>query len=127
MFRQGDRERALGQPISPLMDRTKGGVTKSQTGFFNVVALPMYTVGRISYPGSSYQKCRWDVGCPCIHAIPPPPPLPPSPDAKIMQIMQAFGQTFPAASQVMANLNLNFVHWTASEEAAAPAAASPSL
>ena len=45
MFRQGDRERAMGQPVSPLMDRTKGGVTKSQTGFFNLVALPMYTVG----------------------------------------------------------------------------------
>ena len=47
MFRQGDRERALGQPVSPLMDRTKGGVTKSQTGFFNIVALPIYTVGMI--------------------------------------------------------------------------------
>ena len=34
----------MGQPISPLMDRTKGGVTKSQTGFFNIVAMPMYTV-----------------------------------------------------------------------------------
>ena len=45
MFRQGDRERALGQPVSPLMDRTKGGVTKSQTGFFNIVAMPIYTVG----------------------------------------------------------------------------------
>ena len=45
MFLQGDRERALGQPVSPLMDRTKGGVTKSQTGFFSIVALPMYTVG----------------------------------------------------------------------------------
>jgi hypothetical protein len=44
MFRQGDRERALGLPISPLMDRAKGGVTKSQTGFFSIVALPMYTV-----------------------------------------------------------------------------------
>ena len=45
MFYQGDRERALGQSVSPLMGRTKGGVTKSQTGFFNIVALPMYTVG----------------------------------------------------------------------------------
>ena len=45
MFRQGDRERALNQPVSPLMDRTKQGITKSQAGFFAVVALPMYTVG----------------------------------------------------------------------------------
>ena len=44
MFLQGDNERALGQPISPLMDRSKGGVTKSQTGFFKVVALPQFTV-----------------------------------------------------------------------------------
>ena len=44
MFRQGDRERAMGQPVSPLMDRTKGGVTKSQTGFFSIVALPIYQV-----------------------------------------------------------------------------------
>ena len=30
MFRQGDRERAAGYPVSPLMDRTKTGITKSQ-------------------------------------------------------------------------------------------------
>jgi hypothetical protein len=45
MFRQGDKEKSLGQPVSPLMDRTKGGVTKSQCGFFNIVALPLYKVG----------------------------------------------------------------------------------
>ena len=44
MFRQGDREKSLGQPVSPLMDRARGGVTKSQTGFFNIVARPIYTV-----------------------------------------------------------------------------------
>ena len=32
MFRQGDRERAAGQPVSALMDRTKTGITKSQVG-----------------------------------------------------------------------------------------------
>lgn len=45
LFRQGDQEKALGQPISPLMDRGKAGVTKSQQGFFNVVALPLFKVG----------------------------------------------------------------------------------
>lgn len=50
LFQQGDRERALGQPISPLMDRTKAGIQKSQTGFFAVVALPMYTVGGAPLP-----------------------------------------------------------------------------
>ena len=44
MFRQGDREKTLGQPVSPLMDRARGGVTKSQTGFFNIVARPIFTV-----------------------------------------------------------------------------------
>jgi hypothetical protein len=42
LFRQGDQERSNGLPISPLMDRHKAGITKSQTGFFDIVALPMY-------------------------------------------------------------------------------------
>ena len=36
-FLQGDRERLLGLPISPLFDRTMQGVTKSQVGFFDIV------------------------------------------------------------------------------------------
>ena len=44
LFRQGDQEKAVGQPVSPLMDRTKTGITKSQCGFFNIVARPMYQV-----------------------------------------------------------------------------------
>ena len=36
MFRQGDAERALGLPVSALMDRTTGGVMQSQEGFFKV-------------------------------------------------------------------------------------------
>eukprot|EP00798_Chlamydomonas_sp_ICE-L_P016316 gene16316-22505_t len=43
MFRQGDREKAAGLPISALMDRSKAGVTKSQPGFFNVVVLPLFS------------------------------------------------------------------------------------
>ena len=31
-FRQGDKERNLGLPISPLFDRSKQGITKSQVG-----------------------------------------------------------------------------------------------
>ena len=53
MFRQGDQERALGQPISPLMDRSKGGVTKSQTGFFNIVASPMYKAFAETFPNAA--------------------------------------------------------------------------
>ena len=33
MFRQGDLEKARGHPsVSPLMDRDKGGITRSQPG-----------------------------------------------------------------------------------------------
>ena len=32
MFRQGDLEKARGYVVSPLMDRDKGGITKSQPG-----------------------------------------------------------------------------------------------
>ena len=32
LFAQGDRERDEGLPISPLMDRSKDGVSKAQTG-----------------------------------------------------------------------------------------------
>jgi hypothetical protein len=31
---QGDKERELGLPISPLFDRQKPGASKSQIGFF---------------------------------------------------------------------------------------------
>ncbi|KAG2486573.1 hypothetical protein HYH03_014743 [Edaphochlamys debaryana] len=40
-FLQGDREKALGLPISPLFDRSKQGASKSQVGFFDFVALPL--------------------------------------------------------------------------------------
>lgn len=40
-FKQGDVERSLGLKISPLMDRRIGGITRSQTGFFEVIALPL--------------------------------------------------------------------------------------
>ncbi|KAJ9526981.1 hypothetical protein QJQ45_025308 [Haematococcus lacustris] len=41
-FAQGDAERAQGLTISPLCDRTKQGITKSQIGFFDFVALPLF-------------------------------------------------------------------------------------
>lgn len=36
-YRQGDRERELGLPISPLCDRTTHNLPKSQLGFVNFV------------------------------------------------------------------------------------------
>ncbi|DBA79866.1 TPA: hypothetical protein ACH3X1_008215 [Trebouxia sp. C0004] len=42
-FRQGDKERACGMPVSPLMDRsTQGGMTRSQLGFFSIVGIPLF-------------------------------------------------------------------------------------
>lgn len=41
-FRQGDKEKAAHLMVSPLMDRCKDGITKSQVGFFDIVALPLF-------------------------------------------------------------------------------------
>jgi len=41
-FRQGDRESAGGLPVSPLFDRHKQGISKSQVGFFDIVVIPLY-------------------------------------------------------------------------------------
>jgi len=53
LFRQGDREKALGLPVSLLMDRQKDGISKSQVGFFNAVAMPMYETLAQAFPGTS--------------------------------------------------------------------------
>jgi hypothetical protein len=37
-FNQGDREKAAGIPVSPLFDRDKPGVSKSQPGFYTFVS-----------------------------------------------------------------------------------------
>ncbi|KAG2430444.1 hypothetical protein HXX76_009967 [Chlamydomonas incerta] len=52
-FRQGDRERELGLPISPLFDRAKQGVSKSQVGFFEFVALPLARALTSAFPGAT--------------------------------------------------------------------------
>lgn len=41
-FRQGDVERTSGMTISPLFDRSKQGITKSQVGFFDIVIIPLF-------------------------------------------------------------------------------------
>ncbi|KAG2425825.1 hypothetical protein HXX76_013450 [Chlamydomonas incerta] len=51
-FRQGDRERELGLPISPLFDRSKQGVSKSQVGFYDFVALPLVHALSSAFPGT---------------------------------------------------------------------------
>jgi hypothetical protein len=51
-FIQGDAEHALGMPITPLFDRTKPGITKSQVAFMDIVALPLFTAMTQVYPGT---------------------------------------------------------------------------
>ncbi|EFJ48255.1 3'5'-cyclic nucleotide phosphodiesterase, partial [Volvox carteri f. nagariensis] len=51
-FRQGDKERQLGIPISPLFDRAKQGVSKSQVGFYDFVALPLLHALCSAFPGT---------------------------------------------------------------------------
>ncbi|KAG2490637.1 hypothetical protein HYH03_011028 [Edaphochlamys debaryana] len=55
-FRQGDREKELGLPISPLFDRSKQGVSKSQVGFYDFVALPLVHALASAFPGAQQLK-----------------------------------------------------------------------
>ncbi len=41
-FRQGDREKELGLPVSPFMDRATTQVSKCQIGFIDFIVLPLY-------------------------------------------------------------------------------------
>ncbi|EFJ46426.1 3'5'-cyclic nucleotide phosphodiesterase, partial [Volvox carteri f. nagariensis] len=51
-FRQGDQERQRGLPVSPLFDRAKQGVSKSQVGFYDFVALPLVRAVAEAFPGA---------------------------------------------------------------------------
>lgn len=41
-YRQGDKEREMQMPISPMMDRNKGAVGKGQIAFMNYIVHPMF-------------------------------------------------------------------------------------
>ncbi|GIL81204.1 hypothetical protein Vretifemale_10267, partial [Volvox reticuliferus] len=45
-------ERQLGIPISPLFDRSKQGVSKSQVGFYDFLALPLVHALCSAFPGT---------------------------------------------------------------------------
>jgi len=51
-FRQGDAERAAGMTISPLFDRNKQGISKSQVGFYDIVVIPLFHAFARVFPGS---------------------------------------------------------------------------
>lgn len=52
-FLQGDKEKELGLPISPFMDRTKPNLCKSQVGFIDYICKPLYEC--LASFDSSYQ------------------------------------------------------------------------
>merc|ERR1712228_139831 len=53
-FAQGDREKNRGmEQVSFLMDSDKPGVSETQVGFFNFVALPMFRTFVHAFPGAS--------------------------------------------------------------------------
>jgi len=49
-WRQGDKERELGMPISAFMDRTQADIPKCQTGFMQFIAIPVYTAMTEQFP-----------------------------------------------------------------------------
>ncbi|KAJ3034088.1 High affinity cAMP-specific and IBMX-insensitive 3',5'-cyclic phosphodiesterase 9A [Rhizophlyctis rosea] len=51
-FRQGDKERAMGLPISQFMDRTATNVGKCQIGFIDFLVAPMYEAWNLFSGGS---------------------------------------------------------------------------
>lgn len=56
-YLQGDREKALGMTVSPLYDRNKAGVTRSQVGFFDFCVLPLFFAYTRVFPAA---KPLWD-------------------------------------------------------------------
>jgi len=41
-FQQGEKEAALGLPVSPFMDRTKTDIGKCQAGFISILIKPFF-------------------------------------------------------------------------------------
>eukprot|EP00164_Ancoracysta_twista_P002241 GFYU01002962.1.p1 GENE.GFYU01002962.1~~GFYU01002962.1.p1 ORF type:complete len:911 (+),score=237.50 GFYU01002962.1:616-3348(+) len=50
MFRQGDREKENGLPVSGLMDRGNTFIPKSQVGFFEFIVLPLFEAFASAWP-----------------------------------------------------------------------------
>ena len=45
-FAQGDRERAAGLPVSPMMDRTSTSRALSQINFIEFIVAPLFSQAR---------------------------------------------------------------------------------
>ena len=59
-WRQGDIERELGMRVSHMMNRQGGGITDSQMGFFEIIALPTFEAFSSCFEGARtlYQRVQ---------------------------------------------------------------------
>ncbi|GIL58439.1 hypothetical protein Vafri_13575 [Volvox africanus] len=97
-FRQGDKERQLGIPISPLFDRSKQGVSKSQVGFYEFVALPMVHALCSAFPGTQpLMNCFLDNYNFYTNDTPPLPGESRSAKAQPQQLARPLGPAQPPA------------------------------
>lgn len=62
-FMQGDKELEAGLPVSFLMDRSKPGASASQPGFFNAVALPLFSALARAAPAAAPVLASVDRNC----------------------------------------------------------------
>ena len=53
-FKQGDREKELGLPVSPMNDRERVVVSKSQTGFISLLVEPLFSAYSAFDPNATF-------------------------------------------------------------------------
>ncbi|KAJ9516143.1 hypothetical protein QJQ45_024571 [Haematococcus lacustris] len=79
-FAQGDKEKAAGLTVSPLMDRDKPGVSKSQVAFYDFVGTPMFQNFTRVFPGMQPMMDQLQANYRYWKdKFPPPPPALPAP------------------------------------------------
>ncbi|KAJ9515811.1 hypothetical protein QJQ45_008651 [Haematococcus lacustris] len=79
-FTQGDKEKAAGLTVSPLMDRDKPGVSKSQVAFYDFVGTPMFQNFTRVFPGMQPMMDQLQANYRYWKdKFPPPPPAFPAP------------------------------------------------
>lgn len=66
-FIQGDAEKQLRLPVSPLYDRDKPGISKSQIGFFEFVVFPLYRSFMTVFPGCRPMMAGVDANFMWVH------------------------------------------------------------
>ena len=109
-FRQGDREKLLGLPISPLFDRDKRGITKSQVGFFDIV-------GKMEMNTEGWGSMMLRPGCDCIQyegrgpCLFPLHECAPLSSPAVIPMYQTFSSVFPGSEPLLTYVMRNYRHW----------------